>query len=86
MRVVRRIEGNPGNDTGNIILYFSENCAEAESHYRPMLLTRMRVSTLFPLLQLQGCQDNDDLNVCPQPRPVGCSQPGGHALRGRFLC
>ena len=42
MRAARRVEGNPGNDSGNIILYFAENCAEAESHYRPRLLTRMR--------------------------------------------
>ncbi len=42
MRAARRVEGNPGNDGGNIILYFAENCAEAESNYQPRLLARMR--------------------------------------------
>ena len=35
------VEGNPGDAGGNVFC-LGETCAEAESNYRPKLLTRMR--------------------------------------------
>jgi integron integrase len=43
MSATGRVEGNPGDEGGNVFL-LGETCAEAESNYRPKLLTRMRAA------------------------------------------